>query len=230
MNGGGIVAIGDSITNACSEDLVVDGVPARSWVEWVAAGAGLPLTVHARPGAASSAVKALLPDTAEQCSLALVYVGVNNVLSWRWWRRDDLESDLRDIIGRASNRSARVAVMQYPDTLGQAGTIFPYGPFLRHRVRAAQAIAARVTAETGATLIQPPPLDGDRVWVDGVHPTSAGHLAMGQAALAQLSLPAAYDVGSVPPRTDFARWRRLELVKFCVRQPIRGVGTWLFGR
>lgn len=228
MTSGGIVAVGDSITNACSADLVVDGVPARSWVEWVAAAAGEPLTVHARPGAASAAVKALLPDSAERYSLGLVYVGVNNIISWRWWRRDDLEADLRDIIKRVP--ADRVAVMQYPDTLGRAGTLFPYGPFLRRRVRAAQAIAARVASETGATLIQPPSLTGDRMWVDGVHPTSTGHLAMGQAALAALGLPTADSVAYTEPRPDFAQWRKRELVRFRLRQPFRGIGTWLLGR
>ncbi|CAN7468490.1 SGNH/GDSL hydrolase family protein [Arthrobacter sp. LjRoot78] len=230
MTSGGIVAVGDSITNACSADLVLDGVPARSWVEWVASAAGEPLTVHARPGAASAAVHDLLPDNAERYRLGLVYVGVNNIISWRWWRRDDLEADLRNIVKRMADRADRVAVMQYPDTLGRAGTLAPYGPFLRRRVRAAQAIAARVAAESGATLIQPPALDGDRIWVDGVHPTSTGHLAMGQAALAALNLPAVDTFGHAPARSDFANWRRLELVRFRFRQPIYGIGTWLLGR
>ncbi|UKA69598.1 SGNH/GDSL hydrolase family protein [Arthrobacter sp. FW306-06-A] len=230
MSSGGIVAAGDSITNACSADLVVDGVPARSWVEWVAAAAGEPLTVHARPGAASATVRNLLPDTAERYRLGLVYVGVNNIISWRWWRRDDLEADLRDIVKRMSDRADRVSVMQYPDTLGRAGAVFPYGPFLLRRVRAAQAIAARVAAESGATLIKPPALTGDRMWIDGVHPTSTGHLAMGQAALSALGLPPVDTFAHASARPDFGRWRRRELVRFRLRQPVHGIGTWLLGR
>lgn len=222
--------MGDSITNACSADLVVGGVPARSWVEWVAAAVDEPLTLHAQPGASSSAIKALLPQTTERYSLGLIYVGVNNIISWRWWRRDDLETDLRYIMKLMAHRAERVAVMQYPDSLGCARAAFPYGPFLKRRVRSAQIIASRVAKETGATLIQSPALDGGRMWVDGVHPTSTGHLAMGQAALAALKLPAVDIFAHTPSRPDYETWRRVQLVVFRFRQPIRGIGTWLLGR
>lgn len=208
----------------------MEGVPAHSWAEWVASAAGLPLTVHARPGASSSAIRELLPDGEDKYYLGLVYVGVNNIISWRWWRRDNLEADLRDIVKRLGDRSERVAVMQYPDTLGRSGAVFPYGPFLRRRLRAAQTIVSTIAEDTGAILIQPPSLEGGRMWIDGVHPTSTGHLAMGQAALAQLGLPAVDSVTDVPARPDFAKWRRLQLVRFRLRQPVRGIGTWLLSR
>lgn len=175
-------------------------------------------------------IRELLPDTKERYHLGLVYVGVNNIISWRWWRRDDLEADLRNIVRRVGDRSERVAVMQYPDTLGRAGTLFPCGPFLRRRLRAAQAILARVAEDAGATLIQPPPLEHDQIWVDGVHPTSTGHLAMGRAALAALGLLLDDTAAYPSARPDFAEWRRQELVRFRFRQPVHGFGTWLLGR
>jgi|GEM_PF-5116616 len=76
---------------------------------------------------------------------------------------------------------------------------------------------------------QSPALTGNRMWIDGVHPTSTGHLAMGQAALAALGLTPVDTFAHAPARSDFAKWRRLELVRFRLRQPFHGVGTWLLG-
>jgi hypothetical protein len=175
-------------------------------------------------------VRQLVPDDSVIYQLALVYVGVNNIISWRWWRRDDLKADLSDIVERMSERSERVAVMQFPDTLGRAGTLFPYGPFLGRRLKMAQAAVACVVAETGSILIPPPDLRGNRIWVDGVHPTSAGHLAMGQVALSVLGLHPMDSFPRALPRDNYDGWRRTEAIRFRLRQPIRGMGTWLLGR
>lgn len=226
----GIIAVGDSITNACSKDLVIDGVAPRSWAEWVAEAAEEPLTVYARPGAPSSVVKTLMPESLGNYALGLVHVGVNNTISWRWWRRDDLQADLRDILTRLVGHCDRVAVLQIPTTLGRAKTLMPYGPFLRRRITEARRTIAQAAAETGAVLIEPPALTGDRVWIDGVHPTSTGHLAMAQATLAELGLPSIDGPAAGTPRPDFEVWRRRELGRFRLRQPVRGVGTWLLGR
>jgi lysophospholipase L1-like esterase len=226
-----VVAIGDSITNACSVDLIVEGVPPLSWAQWVALSTRSELDVYAKPGAPSSVVKSLLPEISMHFDLALIFVGVNNILSWRAWRRDDLESDLHDIIVWARARSERVALMQYPDALGRAGIPFAYGPFLRYRVRKAQIMLRRIAESHHAVVVVPPDLTvGGRIWIDGVHPTSAGHLEMGMATLQSLSLTPATEVAAVEPRADFVAWRRKEQIKFFVRQPVRGIGTWLFGR
>ena len=228
MANGGIIAVGDSITNACSVDLIVDGVAPRSWVQCVAAAVGEPLTVYAKSGAPASQIRAMLPEMPERYSLALVYVGVNNVISWRHWRRDDLAKELTAILTTVSKCADRVAVMQIPDTLGQSGALIPYGPFLKWRIRRAQQIVTNTTARTGATLIAAPALTGDRVWIDGVHPTSTGHRALADATCATLGLPAVPDAAA-KPRPDYASWRRSARARFRLGQPARGIGVWVLG-
>lgn len=225
----GILAVGDSITNACSRDLVVGGVPPRSWVQWVAVSTGLPLSVHARPGASSSGIKNLIPATLGDYAIGLAYVGVNNTISWRRWRRDDLREDLAGILARMSGHCETVAVMQIPTTLGHSKALAPYGPFLRRRVREAQKIIAEVTAEAGATLIECTPIR-EHIWIDGVHPTSCGHLSMGNAALRALGLPGIDDFTREAERPEFDKWRRQERARFMLVQPVRGIVGWLFGR
>jgi lysophospholipase L1-like esterase len=231
MSADGIVAVGDSITNACSADLVVDGIPPLSWVEWVALSTSMRLTKYVSPGSASRQIRELLPTSDEHYSLGLVYVGVNNIISWRRWRTDDLESDLRSILEHISSRADRVAIMQYPLSLGQASAFLPYGPFLKRRIRTARKMLARAANDTGATIIDPPDMTvNERIWIDGVHPTSAGHHALGQATLNKLQLPDVNDVSKVQPRGDFVAWRRKQRTKFRLSQPVRGLGTWLIGR
>lgn len=222
----GVIAVGDSVTNACSRDLAIGGLDALSWAQRVADGIGQPLTVHARPGASSATIRReLLPQIDGRYSLGLVYVGINNVTSWRAWRREDLAEDLSVIVARVAEVADRVLVMGYPSTLGQARTVWPYGPGLGARLRDANRTVERAAAQS-ATLVQCPPLGGDEVWVDGVHPTSLGHHAMAQAALGALgvTLPPPAPVSLAPA---FRAWRRRESVRFALSAPPRGVGKWL---
>ncbi|WP_104083287.1 GDSL-type esterase/lipase family protein [Cryobacterium sp. Y11] len=225
----GIVAVGDSITNACSVDLIVDRISPRSWAQCVSAATGEPLTVHAKSGAPASEIRAMLPEMIESYSLALIYVGTNNVLSWRHWRREDLASEMHAILNIMRACSDRVAVMQLPDTLGQSGAIFPYGPLLKRRVRKAQKIVREAAASMGATLVTPPSLTCDRIWIDGVHPTSAGHRALADETVHALGLPEV-PAARAEPRPDYASWRRRARTRFILTQPIRGVGGWVLGR
>lgn len=231
MTSRGIVAVGDSITNACSEDLSVGGVPSKSWVEWVALALGESLTVHAKPGASSSEILALLPAEVPVARLGLVFVGVNNIISWRKWRRDDLAADLAAILDRLG--AERKAVMLPPHTLGRTCAPFPYGPGRKARIRKARAAIEHVAAEHGATVIESPAFVGDQMWIDGVHPTSTGHLAMADAALAALGEPArASDLERehASLRPDFRQWRAQAVAKFILTQPAHGISTWLLGR
>jgi lysophospholipase L1-like esterase len=232
MTSGGIVAVGDSITNACSKDLSVGGVPSRSWAEWVAAALGESLTVHAKPGASSAEILALLPPEIPPARLALVFVGVNNIISWRKWRTNDLADDLAAILDRLSG-AERIAVMLPPKSLGKTFAPFPYGPLRKHRISKARAIIRQVAGRCGALVIDSPKLSGDRIWIDGVHPTSTGHLAMADATLATLNEAArASQLEYRQPtiRPDFKRWRAQAAVKFILTQPVHGIGTWLLGR
>lgn len=147
----GIVAIGDSITNACSADLALGGVPARSWVQVVADVLQMPLDVHARPGASSAEIRRdLLPNVTDGHALGLVYVGVNNITSWRSWRRENLADDLAAIVRRMGEASDRVLVMGYPPNLGHSRAVWPYGPSLKSRIGAAAAVVEKVATGHGA--------------------------------------------------------------------------------
>jgi hypothetical protein len=229
---GGIIAVGDSITNACSKDLNVLGVPSRSWVEWVSLAVGEPLTVHAKPGASSAEILTLLPAEIPPTKLALVFIGVNNIISWRKWRRDDLGNDLTAVLDRLVD-AERVAVMLPAVTLGRSFVPLAYGPLRKYRVVRARAIIREVAKRRGAVLIDAPALSGHQIWIDAVHPTSTGHLAMADATLSALGESArasrlGYEYSS--PRPDFARFRARALVKFLLTQPAHGIGTWIMGR
>lgn len=232
MTSGGIVAIGDSITNACSKDLNTEGVPSRSWAEWVSLALDEPLTVHAQSGASSAEILALLPAKIPPARLGLVFVGVNNIISWRKWRTNDLANDMTAIISRLAG-SERIAVMLPPRTLGRTWAPFPYGPFRGWRIEHARQVIRQVAESCGAVVVESPPLTGGRIWIDAVHPTSTGHLAMADATMAALSEPTrASTLAYVPTalRPDFAKFRAKAAVKFALTQPVRGLGAWLFGR
>lgn len=232
MTSGGIVAVGDSITNACSKDLSVGGVPSRSWAEWVAAAIGEPLTVHAKPGASSKEILSLLPVEIPPARLALVFVGVNNVISWRKWRTNDFAADLGAILDRLAG-TERIAVMLPPKSLGKTFAPLAYGPLRKYRIKQARAVIRSVAGKRGATVIDSPRLDGDRIWIDGVHPTSTGHLAMADAALAALGNAArasSLEFHHATLRPDFQKWRARAAARFALTQPAHGIGTWLLGR
>lgn len=231
MTSGGIVAVGDSITNACSKDLCVGGVPSKSWAEWVALALGEPLTVHAKSGASSSEILALLPADMPAAKVGLVFVGVNNIISWRKWRRDDFGADLAAILERLP--VDRAAVMLPPLTLGRTWVPFPYGPRRLSRIRQARAVIQRVAAEHGAAVIESPAFAAGQIWVDGVHPTSTGHLAMADAALAAMGervRASKLEREHAALRPDFKRWRAQAAARFALTQPAHGIGAWLLAR
>lgn len=233
MTTGGIIAVGDSITAHCSPDLCVDGVPALSWAQWVGESLGQPLTTYAKPGAAAYQILELLPDNLPSSELALVFAGVNDILSWRHWREGTLASGLAAILERVTLVADRTLVVQIPDDLGKNLAVLPYGPGLQKRVRVAQGLVAGVVAETGATLVTPPDLRlGNRMWVDGVHPTSSGHLAMADAALSVLGAQPASSLGfqRALSRSDFAAFKLKWAAWYMFRQPVVGNGSWLLNR
>lgn len=207
------------------------GVPSRSWAEWVALTLGEPLTVHAKSGASSSEILALLPAEVPAAKLGLVFVGVNNIISWRKWRRDDLAADLAAILARVP--AERKAVMLPPLTLGRTWVPFPYGPGRKARIRQAREVIRRVAAQHGATVIESPVFKGDQMWIDGVHPTSTGHLAMADEALAALgeSVRASeLEREHATLRPDFKQWRAQAAARFALTQPAHGIGSWLLAR
>ncbi|WP_139007363.1 SGNH/GDSL hydrolase family protein [Arthrobacter crystallopoietes] len=232
MSARGIIAVGDSITAHCSEDLALDGIPALSWVEWVARTLNVPISVFAKPGAATDEILRLLPEDMPNAEIALVFAGVNNTLSWRNWRVLDLEEQLSTLLNRLKEHSDKVVILQIPELLGKSRALYPYGPWLRRRTKLARAIITRVASAYEATLVDVPEMTGKKIWIDGVHPTSVGHLAMADATLAALgshTLASDLDWTPVAVRIDFKRWKRKSQIRFILLQPIRGIGAWLLG-
>lgn len=225
----GVIAVGDSITNGCSLDLALGGLPSRSWAQVVAEDMAAPLTVHARSGAASTEIRSdLLPHVEGAFALGLVHVGINNILSWQAWRGRQLADDLTAIVRRVTEVSERTLVLGYPTVLGHE---IAYGPGLKRRAKQANAVARGVAGDFGAVFIQCPDLRGrDEVWVDGIHPTSVGHMRIAIAVLGALGREKVQPSTAEPLGAEFLRWRRREQLSFFVRQPVHNLGTWLLAR
>lgn len=176
---GGIVAIGDSITNSCG--FPAGNLPLASWAQWVARGLDEPITIHARPGYTAAQVRAeLLPEVTGRYRLALVYVGTNDMLRAR--PVADFVADYAAILARAAEVSETVLTLTLPLWVGRVPTIAPYGRRLR-RIYAYGDAMRKAAAEVGALVVQAPEVHGPRyVAADRVHPTAAGHVAFADAA------------------------------------------------
>jgi lysophospholipase L1-like esterase len=211
----GVVAVGDSITNACSVDLTLGGVPPLSWAQWVARTMGEDLDVYARPGATSAEIRReILPTRLPDCRLGLVFVGVNNVLSSRAWRNEDLASDVDQIAQAVRSVAQDVVVVNPSTTLGRGSVPWTAGPTVRRRVTEARQVIRAVGESRDCVVVDCPPLSGDELWIDGVHPTSLGHLRLADAVLDAIGAQRASDLDWVHAvgRTDYAAWRRRQLV------------------
>jgi lysophospholipase L1-like esterase len=223
-----ILAVGDSITSGFSK-LEVGGVPSHSWAKWVAMVTGEDLTARVLPGGTSRAIRSkFVGGELDEYSLALVYVGVNNVMSWRNLLAFDLADDLRAILSWVSPHAARVAVMTYPEDLGRAWAILPYGPRRRYRIDYCNRIVRELAREFGATVIEAPVLRAPGMAIgDGVHPNSVGHRAMADAALATLGMPST--LGLDAPRSEGVGYLGSQLrtaVRAAVVRPPQALAGW----
>jgi len=204
----GVLALGDSITNAGGE--LQWGVALQSWALWTARGLGLPYTGHAVDGARAADVVAVqLPRHGATArpdgpfEVGALYIGANDVRAADW-DPEGFARDHRRALGFLRQRCARTLVLTLPLGLGR-----PPSP---DRVAAANAILERHARELGALLVD---LRGfgarNQVMVDGVHPTAFGQIAIAERALRVLAadgLPT-----RVPPASLIAwettRWERL---------------------
>jgi lysophospholipase L1-like esterase len=223
-----VLAVGDSITAGFSK-LEVGGVPSHSWAKWVAMVAGEELTARVLPGGTSRAIRSkFVGGPLDEYSLALVYVGVNNVMSWRNLSTCDLADDLRAILSWVNPHAARVAVMTYPADLGRAWAILPYGPRRRYRIGYCNQIVREVTREFGATIVEAPILRAPHMTIgDGVHPNSIGHRAMADAALSTLGMPTTH--GLDPHRSEGVGYLGSQLrtaVRAAVVRPPQALAGW----
>ncbi len=223
-----MLAVGDSITGGFSR-VETRGVPSQSWASWVASVAREELTTYALPGGTSHAIRSkFVGRPLDDYSLALIYVGVNNVTSWKNLLAFDLADDLRAILSWVAPHAARLAIMTYPSTLGRTWSVLPYGPRLRYRVDYANDIVRKVGAEFGAVVIDAPDLRVPKSVIgDGIHPNSVGHRAMAEAALSALGMPSTsrVETADLPALTGYHGLPVQTAVTAALRPP-RALVSW----
>jgi lysophospholipase L1-like esterase len=183
--GQGVLAFGDSITNAGGE--VQWGVALHSWALWTARGLGLPYTGFAVDGATVQDVVALqLPafasrsaDPQARYDVGCLYIGANDVRD-PGWDPAAFATGVDTTLSFLARRCARTLALTLPLGLGVP----------RARPNVVQANAA-ITAQAAAhhALVVDLRDFGARnhVMTDRVHPTAFGQIAIAQRALAVLA-------------------------------------------
>ena len=198
----GVLAFGDSITNAGGE--LQWGVALQSWALWTARGLGLPYTGFAVDGAGITdlvaeqlpAVAARSADPEARYDVGCLYIGVNDVRGLGW-DPDAFAGGLQTAVGFLTARCTRTLVASLPLGLG----VPPAGP----KVAEANAIIARVAARAGALVLDLSTFGArNQVMADRVHPTALGQVAIARRALAVLA------ADGLPTRVDPAALIRYE--------------------
>jgi GDSL-like Lipase/Acylhydrolase family len=177
----GVLAFGDSITNAGGE--LQWGVALQSWALWVARGLGLPFTGYAIDGnRAADVVQQQIPAAISRSGVpdarydvGCLYVGVHDVRAFDW----DLErfdEGYRTALEFLAARCDRVLTVTAPLDLGR--------PRAGAKVHDLNAAIERAAADHGALVLD---LSGfgarNHVMADHVHPTAFGQIAIAERAL-----------------------------------------------
>jgi lysophospholipase L1-like esterase len=206
----GVLAFGDSITNAGGE--LQWGVALQSWALWVARALGLPFTTYAVDGARTAdVVERQLPTWAARDAhpgarydLGCLYCGVNDVRAPDW-DAGAFAAGHRRALAALAARCDRLLAVTIPLDLGR-----PRAP---GHVAAANAAVERNAAEAGALVLD---LRGfgarNHVMTDHVHPTAFGQVRMAELALAVLAadgLPARVAPASLIDPDERTAWRAL---------------------
>jgi hypothetical protein len=199
----GLVALGDSITNAHGEPAL--GVTMQSWAQWLAEALQLPFTKLARDGArAADVLRDLVPRLDGPYDVGCVNVGVNDARALDW-DPDAFERDAGAIVAAVAACSERLLVCTLPADLGR--------PRAAPKPQAASAILRAAAALHGAAIADLDDLAGPP-WVlpDAVHPTAVGQLEIADRAARALgaspapsSLAEVYDSRRAQARFN-ARW------------------------
>ncbi len=205
----GVLAFGDSITNAGGE--LQWGVALQSWALWTARALGLPYTGFAVDGATVSDVLAdQLPaferraaDPGARYDLGCLYIGVNDVRALSW-DPAAFASDYAVALRFLAARCDRVLTATAPLSLGRP----PAGAKVGELNRIVVGTAARV----GALVVDLSDFGArNHVMVDRVHPTAFGQIAMAERALdvlAAAGLPAR-EAPAAMISYQTTRWTRL---------------------
>ena len=198
----GVLAFGDSITNAGGE--LQWGVALQSWALWTARGLGLPYTGYAVDGAGIAhlvaeqlpAFAARSADPDARYDVGCLYIGVNDVRGLDW-DPGTYAAGLDGAVAFLAGRCERTLVATLPLGLG----VPPAGA----KVAQANAIVERVAAQTGALVLDLRDFGArNHVMADRVHPTAFGQVAIAQRALAVLA------ADGLPSRVDPATLIRYE--------------------
>jgi lysophospholipase L1-like esterase len=180
----GVLAFGDSITNAGGE--LQWGVAMHSWAMWLARSLGLPYSGYAVDGAGiEDVVQHQIPafiaraaDPEARYEVGCLYIGVNDVRSLDW---DPVafESALGTALAFLGERCDRTLALTAPLRLGL--------PAAGRKVGTLNEIITRVAVQHGALLVDLSSFGGrSLVMADLVHPTALGQVAIAERALAVL--------------------------------------------
>jgi lysophospholipase L1-like esterase len=180
----GVLAFGDSITNAGGE--LQWGVALQSWALWIARALGLPYSGFAVDGAvARDVVTQQIPafrqrtEPGARFDLGALYIGVNDVRALGW-DPAGFAADHAAALAFLAQRCDRVLTLTAPRRLGR--------PSAGQKVAELNALVAANADRHGALVVDLSDFGArNHVMVDQVHPTAFGQIAIAERALAVLS-------------------------------------------
>ena len=190
----GVLAFGDSITNAGGD--LQWGVALQSWALWTARGLGLPYSGYAVDGATVQDVVAFQlpaflarsahPDAAYD--VGCLYIGANDARGLDW-DAQAFAAGVEAALSFLAARCTRTVALTLPLRLG----IPPAGP----KVPEANAVIQAAAERHGALLVDLRDFGArNHVMADRVHPTAFGQIAIARRALAVLA------ADGLPTRVD----------------------------
>jgi lysophospholipase L1-like esterase len=205
----GVLAFGDSITNAGGE--LQWGVALQSWALWTARALGMPYTGFAVDGATAADVVGRQIPAFEQRTVNLagrydvgcLYIGVNDVRSVDW-DAEAFAADFDAALRYVAERCDRTLTATAPLALGR--------PSAGAKVRDLNRIVRGTADHVGALVVDLSSFGArNHVMVDRVHPTAFGQISIAERALAVLAAdglaPRAAPASMIEYRTT--RWTRL---------------------
>ena len=205
----GVLAFGDSITNAGGE--LQWGVALQPWAQWVARALGLAFTSYATDGArvtdlvgeqiAAFERRTAHPDA--RYELGCLYIGVNDVRALDW-DAPAFERGFHQALGFLAARCERVVTLTVPLDLGR--------PRAGVKVEQLNLVVERAAAEEGALVVDLRRFGArNLLMADPVHPPAFGQIAIAERTLDVLARdglsPAVRPSALIQFETT--RWKRL---------------------
>jgi lysophospholipase L1-like esterase len=183
--GAGVLALGDSITNAGGE--IQRGVALQSWALWTARGLGLPYTPYAVDGATVADVlavqiprfEAIHADPDARFELGCLYIGTNDIRAPDW-DQAAFGAAFSTALEWLSARCERTLTATIPARMGR-----PPNP---QRIAEANAAIRRAAAAQGCLVLDLSAFGARNLMMaDHIHPTALGQVAIAERALVLLA-------------------------------------------